>query len=402
MSVAACESLLAQMHGKKHCILTGSGTAALWMASLLMHKSKEKVLLPAIVCPNVVYAVKMAGKRPVFADVLISDCTIDPELIEHSLKADSSIGAIMAVHLYGHGANMRLLREIADRHQVLLIEDVAQAMGGIGIEGELLGSLGDCAVFSFGKTKIIEVGEGGALITDNDKLANKARLIARDLRPPTIVIEDFFSVYRNLYFSIYNAGCRDARFFTLFDQFADLFRDMYLFEINLKTADAINMALSQLDEEILHRRNISTLYRETLKGICEINLFVPTGGMVPWRFSFCVDSKIRPALLDVIRSRGFDASSWYPCVANWFDAKGKKEQRYPVASRIEMEVVNLWVTRNYDKKRVKSLSDTIPCCIQRMPSSEVAYLILYVGKSGFNHFLPDTYHIFQLSPTFNT
>ena len=134
---------------------------------------------------------------------------------------------------------------------------------------------------------------------------------------------------------------------------------MYLFSIKKQTADSIKMTLGHLDNEILHRQKISTIYFDKLKHVSEITLFSPIGNVVSWRFSFCVNTDIRQDLLDTIRSQGFDASSWYPCIANWYDPKGMAENKYPVANQIEKQIVNIWVSQNYSIERADNLADTI-------------------------------------------
>jgi perosamine synthetase len=99
---------------------------------------------------------------------------LDPNQVE--AKITSRTKGIIAVHLYGHPAKMRELKDIARRHNLFLLEDAAEAHGAM-CDGRIVGSLGDAAAFSFYANKIITTGEGGMVVTDDDALAERARLL---------------------------------------------------------------------------------------------------------------------------------------------------------------------------------------------------------------------------------
>lgn len=115
-----------------------------------------------------------AGAKPVFVDVEPSTGNIDAELIEGAIGPKTR--AIIPVHLYGHMCDMRQIRKIADSHNLYVIEDAAHCIEGER-EGVRPGQLGDAACFSFYATKNITSGEGGAICTNNENLAEKLTLI---------------------------------------------------------------------------------------------------------------------------------------------------------------------------------------------------------------------------------
>lgn len=358
--VRACENILAGLLGRKDCVLTGNGTSALRIAYSLAAAERPKVLLPAMICLNPMLAVHYAGRIPLFTDVLKEDATIDPEAVSGILKKDSRIGAVLAVHLYGHPADMKRLSEVCADNNVMLIEDLAQAMGGVYPDGKLLGSAGHCSVVSFGYSKILDAGGGGALLIDDDALAKKARLIAAGLsnRSPQSSLTE--KIYKKLFYAFWGRGQKNTRAYDLFDLFPSLFQEMHIYKTTDNQAVKIMVSLKDLEKEVLDRRQIYEVYRNELSGIPDILFFSPQRGYSPWRFTFRVAKERRTGMINHVRRRGFDISSWYPCINRWTPS-GREGAQVPLKSAglLEKEVVNLWVSREYNKKRAFSLAKVI-------------------------------------------
>jgi dTDP-4-amino-4,6-dideoxygalactose transaminase len=117
----------------------------------------------------------MVGAQPVFADVDPVRYTLDPAAFEAAITPRTA--AVMPVHLYGCPADMEAILPIARRHQLLVVEDGAQAHGAL-YQGRRVGGLGDVAAFSFYPSKNLGAyGDGGALVTDDAHLADKARML---------------------------------------------------------------------------------------------------------------------------------------------------------------------------------------------------------------------------------
>jgi dTDP-4-amino-4,6-dideoxygalactose transaminase len=354
--VEGCEKALAGLLGRKHCVLTGNGTSALRIAYSLSDDARPKVLLPALVCLNPMLAVHYAKRIPVFADVLMQNATIDPEAVSNMLEKDPKIGAVLAVHLYGHSADMNKLGDICAKHKVMLIEDLAQALGGEFPDGRLFGSAGECSVVSFGYSKILDAGGGGAFLTDDDSLDHRARDLSDHLGKKPAEYERLNMTYRKLFYAFWECGQADAEFYRLFDSFPSLFEKGLLYGITDNQARAIQDLLSVLNEEVSHRRKIAELYKNKLKTISEIEFFSPEEGWVPWRFTFRINKERREDLLKKIRLADYDISSWYPRITEWTPSgRAQKRETFAVANILEKEVVNLWVTGDYDEKKVLSL-----------------------------------------------
>jgi perosamine synthetase len=172
--VADFERAFAEYCGVKHAIATSNGTTALHIA-ILAHEigpGDEVITVPFTFIASA-NSVIYAGAKPVFVDIDPVSFNINPELIEAAITPRTR--AIMPVHLFGNISEMERIREIAERHGLLIIEDAAQAHGAHE-GGKLAGSWGT-GCFSFYPTKNITTGEGGMVTTNDDCVADRARLL---------------------------------------------------------------------------------------------------------------------------------------------------------------------------------------------------------------------------------
>jgi perosamine synthetase len=169
------EKRFAVVAGTRHAVATNNGTTALHLALAALDVGPgDEVIVPSLTYVASANAVRYCGAEPVFADVDPRTMGVDPVDVEKRIT--SRTVAIIAVHLYGHPADMGGLREVADRHGLKLVEDAAEAHASTW-DGRPVGSLGTAGVFSFFGNKIVTTGEGGAVTTDDDELAARLRLL---------------------------------------------------------------------------------------------------------------------------------------------------------------------------------------------------------------------------------
>ena len=172
--VAEFEQKFADWVGAKYGIAVNSGTAALHVALLScgIGEGDEVITTPFtfIASGN---AILYTGAKPVFADIDLKTYTMDPESIEALINENTK--AILPVQLYGQSANMEKINAIAEKHGLMVIEDAAQAHGAT-CSGEKVGSLGDMACFSFYPTKNMTTSEGGIITTNDEELAEMAKI----------------------------------------------------------------------------------------------------------------------------------------------------------------------------------------------------------------------------------
>src|SRR3989441_5013551 len=173
--VEAFEKAFAKDLGRKHAIAVTNGTAALHVA-LLAHGigPGQEVVIPPLTFFATVSTVLLCGAKPVFVDIDRSSYKMDPAKVASVITRKTA--AVMPVHLYGQTAEMEPILAAARDRGIPVIEDAAQAAGA-EYHGKKAGNLGDTACFSFYATKNMTTGEGGMIVTDDDAIASKSRLL---------------------------------------------------------------------------------------------------------------------------------------------------------------------------------------------------------------------------------
>ncbi|MEY2428110.1 MAG: hypothetical protein QOJ40_995 [Verrucomicrobiota bacterium] len=174
--VAQFEKDFARFCGANQCVGFNSGTSALHVALLLLNVGPgDEVITTPFTFIATSWAISYVGARPVFVDVEDATFNLDPKLVERAITPRTR--AIMPVHLYGHPADLDPLLEICRKHKLPLVEDACQAHAA-KYRGKTVGTFGAISGFSFYPGKNLGAyGEGGALITENEAFAVRARAL---------------------------------------------------------------------------------------------------------------------------------------------------------------------------------------------------------------------------------
>ncbi|HET89935.1 MAG TPA: DegT/DnrJ/EryC1/StrS family aminotransferase [Chloroflexi bacterium] len=172
--VKALEERFAKVCGTEYAVATSSGTTALHLA-LLAHDvgPGDEVITTAFTFVATVSSILFTGARPVFVDIDEQTFNVVPELIEQAVTPRTK--AIMPVHLYGHPCDMDAILDIAQRRNLVVVEDAAQAVGAT-YRGKAAGGFGT-GCFSLYATKNVMSGEGGMITTDDEAVAERCRLL---------------------------------------------------------------------------------------------------------------------------------------------------------------------------------------------------------------------------------
>lgn len=162
--------------GSAYCVGCGNGLDALYLILKAYGIGEgDEVIVPSNTYIATALAVSYTGALPVFVEPRLESYNINPEKIEEKITEHTK--AVIAVHLYGQPAEMDMVKSIAKRYGLKVIEDAAQAHGAV-YKGKRVGSLGDAAGFSFYPGKNLgALGDGGAVVTDDPKLAQKVRAL---------------------------------------------------------------------------------------------------------------------------------------------------------------------------------------------------------------------------------
>ncbi|MFC1824274.1 DegT/DnrJ/EryC1/StrS family aminotransferase [Thermodesulfobacteriota bacterium] len=321
--------------GVGHAIAMNSCTSALYLA-IKANNIKGEVMLPSFTFVASANAVKTAGAKPVFVDVNYHDCNINPDLLEDSLSSDTE--ALMIVHFGGQCCEMDKIKEFVNKHNLLLIEDSAETLGGT-FNNKKSGSWG-IGCFSFFPTKNITTGEGGMFTTDDDQLADKVRtLINHGIDKSTFarngVKRDWFRVGR---LAGYN--------FRLSNILATIGVEQ------MKKLDGMNT---------LRRKNSSYLIKQ-LKGIEDIELPRENEGCthVYQMFTIKVKAEIRDDFVEKLRENGIGASVHFDPPVHLHPAYTEYAQnQLPVTERTAESILTLPMFPELKKIELDYIADTI-------------------------------------------
>lgn len=170
-----CNNRLEQMAGSKKALITTSGTSALEMAAILCDiQPGDEVIMPSYTFVSTANAFVLRGAKIVFVDVRPDTMNIDEKIIESAITEKTK--AIVVVHYAGVACEMDTIMDIANRHNLKVVEDAAQGVMSY-YKGKGLGAIGDFGCYSFHETKNYSMGEGGAILVNNDDCIERAEII---------------------------------------------------------------------------------------------------------------------------------------------------------------------------------------------------------------------------------
>lgn len=358
------EQVLAERLERKHCILTGRGASAIHIALRALQLKPGKVIVPATACVSPASVPLFSGHQPIFCDIRLQDFNMCPHSLRQVLNDHPDAVAIMPVHLYGQPAPLNEILALAEEYKLPVIEDAAQAFGA-SYQGKPVGAWGDISVVSFGHTKTLDVGWGGAALTDDNELARQLRHEATLLPTQPLHINRLFSEWRQVYYSLIALTEINPDFNALFLPLPDIFREMYLFAFEEDKAQSILEALQQLDDIVSERQANARAYRTALQHPALQHQDIDEQS-APWRYSFLVPNGLQKPITQALRAANIDVSNWYPPLYHWY-ASGRMQHHglFPNADHLGANVINLWVNPGLPKYRIEQTTDIIHDVLSR-------------------------------------
>jgi dTDP-4-amino-4,6-dideoxygalactose transaminase len=303
------EQEFAEYIGAKYCIPCGNGTDALMLTLIGMGIGKgDEVIVPANSFIATSEAVTAAGARVVFCDVDAQTNNIDPKLLAEKITPQTK--AIIAVHLYGRPADLDPIIKIAKAHNLRVIEDAAQAHGAL-YKGKKVGTFGDAACFSFYPGKNLGAyGDGGAVVTNDEELAKKVRMLANHGR-----IEKY-----NHEFEGFNS------------------------RLDGMQAAILSVKLKHLDKWAEARRHVAGRYINGLNGIGDIRLPMNDDESYAVYHLFVIKTGQRDNLKKFLEGKGIHCGIHYPIGLPFLKAYAYLNHRpedFPVTAKNQNEVLSL-------------------------------------------------------------
>lgn len=174
------EIAFAQYLNVTKAVATVNGTSALHLALILLGIGPgDEVIVPSLTFIAPVNAIRYVGAEPVFADVGSNSCVMDAERLEELVSERTR--AILPVHLYGFPVAMEKVMQIAEKHNLFVIEDATESLGAV-CHGKFAGTIGHIGCFSFNGNKLITTGGGGMLVTNDINLGQKAKYLSNQAK----------------------------------------------------------------------------------------------------------------------------------------------------------------------------------------------------------------------------
>ena len=331
------EEQLAQYTHSKHIISCGNGTDALTAALMALGIGQgDEVITPAFTFIATAEAVAMTGATPVFVDVCEETFTINVTKLKSKITPKTK--AIIPVHLFGQCADMEPLLDIAEKHNISVIEDACQAIGTTYTfsDGTVkqAGTMGDVGCLSFFPSKNLGCyGDGGAMMTQDETLAAKLRAICK---------HGSVEKYKHQMMGM------NSRLDTL-------------------QAAVLQVKLQHLDEYLQHRKNAAVHYYESLQNIGWIQLPERKGysSHTFHQFTLKVKDGKRDALKQYLAGKNIPSMIYYPIPAHLqpaYRTLGYREGDFPVSEHLCQEALSLPMHTELSDNQLQYICETLVNC----------------------------------------
>jgi dTDP-4-amino-4,6-dideoxygalactose transaminase len=329
----AFESEFAAFCEVAHCAGCANGTDAIALALKGLGVGPgDEVITVSFTFIATAEAVSMTGATPVFVDVCAETLLMDPSKIEAAITPKTK--AILPVHLYGQTADMDAILAVARKHNLLVVEDAAQAHGA-RYKKRRAGSMGDAGTFSFYPGKNLGAyGDAGAIVTSSDKLAGWLRM-ARDHGRASKYEHDFESQSSRL------DGLQAA---------------------------VLRAKLPHLDQWNALRREIASRYDEAFAGIPELRLTAVHLACEPVRHLYVLRSRRRDEILPLLKEMGIEGGIHYPVPLHQQKAYARLAERtppLPITEEAGKTVFSLPIYAEMNKVQIQFVIDALKAAVAR-------------------------------------
>jgi dTDP-4-amino-4,6-dideoxygalactose transaminase len=350
------EELLARYFGRKRAFLVGRGATGLMLLYESLCSPDAGVILPAIACPSLLATVLLTGRQAVIVDVDMN-LNIDPEQVEKILQPGD---VVVGVHLFGIPCAIDELKGLCEKCGAVLIEDLAQAVGG-KYKNKLLGSFGIASLMSFAGGKILPTFGGGAILCDDDALIAKLEeKVAKLPERPDDLIDKSRDLRDELTKAFNEARSGNLGAASIWSDLYNAFGPIYSYAIRADECELIGPALESLEENAELRRAKLSIYKEYMG---KLDVWFPKypADCVPYRFSFVPKGL---TIEDVhkctenIRAAGLNASNLYIPLNDLAPDKVHATQ-CDRAEFVGWHIINLWLDDSVGEDEILSAAEVV-------------------------------------------
>ncbi|MDY6880519.1 MAG: DegT/DnrJ/EryC1/StrS family aminotransferase [Thermodesulfobacteriota bacterium] len=350
------ERFLTEYFDGQSSYLYARGTTALYalFKRLYSIKGNGEVVIPAICCETVALAVLYAGLRPVIADVDAKTLCISYNSVLEELS-DNTV-ALVLVHIFGNQFDPTPFQKLKDDHDILIVEDIAQAVGGHD-RGQRLGRRYDFTLLSFHDTKILK-GHGGALIQRNPAYGSflESSEIPLPPSPPPHILKLKEQSFRNHVHSLFDLSRADPSvdISQVFRSMIAHYKDMFIRDASAFEEDYIINQLQEIDDDQQRRHEKYLLYKKLIENE-ELQVIDYKPGTTCWRLPILVKDSVNTFhLTALLRRHGILASNHYfPLDKLLFNTFHRN------SGDIGSRIINLWVDDTLSIDQIRKTADLL-------------------------------------------
>lgn len=329
---------------RKNYLYVGRAATAIYL--ILRENLKDsEVILPANICYAAVYPIIYSGNIPVFSDVDINTGNATYESIIE--KVTSKTKAIIYPYMYGNtNCDILKIKNYCNKNEILLIEDCASVMGA-KVDNKLAGTIGDYAIFSTGHAKIVDVGNGGVLVTDNN--INELKNLYKKLPFYDKTIDDKLTEFSKEYRKLRNTGDLNQQK----EFFKKDYKDLFLYQISDKIENQMIDKIKEACKILSNREEKYNLFLNELTGNNEYYILKYSDGSTPWRFTIITnDPQKRRKLINILLEEKLFVSDWYPNIGKIFT-----NESFPNSDYMEDRILNF--SLEDDSENIKKICKKI-------------------------------------------
>lgn len=318
--------------GVKKAVVTVNGTAALELAlRTLGIRNGDEVIVPSLTFISPVNTIKYVGAEPVFVDVCRDTYVMDAEKVEELITPKTK--AILPVHIYGYPVDMDKIMDIASKHNLYVIEDATESLGSL-YKTKPTGTIGHIGCFSFNGNKLITTGAGGMLITDDEKLGERAKFLSTQTK----------EVLDNKAFYHPEIG--------------------YNFRMPNLLAAMGCAQLENIEDYIKAKKEHAKLYNELLKNVKGITIPIEKdwADNVYWLYSILVEDDYaisRDQLIESLSNNAIESRPFFMPVNNMPPYKNCKCGNMSVTEELSCKGVNLPSSVGLKEEEIKLICEII-------------------------------------------
>ncbi len=343
--LTAFEDQFAGFAETEHAVAVSSGTAALHVLLLALLQREPggdgetaEVITTPFSFVSSTTTILHAGARPVFVDVHPETLNLDPSGLQEAVTEQTA--GILPVHIFGTPADMDPINDVAEEHNLFVVEDACEAIGAT-YKGSRVGTLSDAGTFAFYPNKQMTTGEGGMVVTDREDLAQACRSLRNQGRNPE---SDWLRHDR--------AG--------------------FNYRMNEMQAALGVTQLERIDELLARRKSVAEMYSQKLRHLEQVSLLPESEDRTRSWFVFVVllDPDLpREQIRDHMAESGIETGVYFPCIHKqpFYQSRfGHEEHRFPVAEDAARRTLALPFHNHLDEEQVNKVVETLKAGIQQV------------------------------------